>query len=84
MAKKRVVPRTVNIADAVFLYASVCCNEIAEKPPLLMPPGRRPAAYVGARPEAEGTLGSWTCSKCKKSCKVTRSKNNKEGADAQS
>ena len=73
MAKKRVVPRTINLKDAVFAYFSTCCSEIAEKPACAMPQGKGIGTYLGAKPEGDATLGSWRCSKCKKSCSVTRS-----------
>lgn len=49
----------------VFLYLSVCCSLKATKPALLK------------TADAEGTLGSWHCTGCGKSAKVTRIKNEK-------
>jgi hypothetical protein len=57
--------------DAKFMYVSVCCNEIAKKTPLVAA-NRITQAHLGAHPEAEGTLGSWRCSKCGKPCKCAR------------
>jgi hypothetical protein len=59
------------LKDAKFAYFSVCCNEVAKKTPLVAA-NRITQTYLGAKPEAEGTLGSWRCSKCNKPCKCTR------------
>lgn len=73
MAKKRLVPKTINLKDAKFAYLSMCCNEIAEKPSLTMPQGKGIGTYLGAKPETDTQgLGGWRCSRCKKPCKVTR------------
>ena len=57
--------------DAKFSYWSVCCNEVAKKSPCVAA-NRITSPEIGAHPEAEGTLGSWRCSKCAKPCKCTR------------
>lgn len=72
MSKKRNVPQTVSLKDAVFAYFSQCCNEIAEKAACLMPKGKGIGTYLGAKPEGDATLGTWHCSKCHKKCKVNR------------
>ena len=59
------------LADAKFSYWSSCCNEVAKKTPLVAA-NKITQAYLGAAPEAEGTLGSWRCSACGKPCKCTR------------
>jgi len=59
------------LADAKFSYWSVCCNEVAKKTPCVAA-NRITQPYIGAKPEAEGTLGSWRCSKCSKPCKCNR------------
>jgi hypothetical protein len=50
----------------IFSYTSKCCNVQATKTPLLKSEG------------ADGTLGSWRCSQCKKPCSCTRTKNKEE------
>jgi hypothetical protein len=71
--RNRAVPKTVNLKDAAFAYISVCCNAVAEKPACAVPKGHIVGTYVGAVPkDAEGTLGSWRCSSCRKPCKCTR------------
>lgn len=74
MAKfKRPASRTFNLKDAKFVYLSVCCNEVAEKPALQMPQGKVVGIYPGAKPETDTQgLGGWRCSKCRRPCKVTR------------
>lgn len=57
--------------DAKFLYVSVCCNAVAKKMPCA-PANKTTQPWLGAKPEAEGTLGSWRCSACGKPCKCTR------------
>jgi hypothetical protein len=52
------ISKSVNLRDAVYAYVSVCCSVLADKPSLRK------------TKEAEGTLGSWRCSACGKSCKV--------------
>lgn len=74
--KKKVNPAPVAvkkdpIETAVFRYVSNCCKEIAKKTPLLAA-NKTLSLGLGAKPEAEGTLGSWRCSRCGKPCKVTR------------
>lgn len=72
--KKNPAPRPVAkdpLATAKFAYFSSCCNEVAKKTPLVAA-NRITQAYLGAKPEAEGTLGSWRCSSCGKPCKCTR------------
>jgi hypothetical protein len=59
------------LKNAKFAYFSKCCNERARKLPLLAT-NKDISAVIGASPEAEGTLGSWRCSKCGKPCKCNR------------
>jgi hypothetical protein len=76
MAKqKRSVPKTVEMKDAKFLYVSLCCNEFATKPSLVM--ATQGIGGFGAAPETENIqgLGGWRCSKCKKATKVSRTVN---------
>jgi hypothetical protein len=68
---KPVVPARDPMLTAKFAYFSTCCNEVAKKTPLVAA-NRAIGTYLGAKPEAEGTLGSWRCSKCSKPTKVTR------------
>jgi hypothetical protein len=68
---KPVVPARDPLLTAKFAYFSICCNEVAKKTPLVAA-NRAIGTYLGAKPEAEGTLGSWRCSKCGKPAKVTR------------
>jgi hypothetical protein len=80
MNKKRTVPNTVNIKDAKFRYASLCCNAVAEKPALLMPRGKGIGNF-GAKPENETQgLGGWRCPACRKPCKVQRTKQDENPA----
>lgn len=79
--KPKAIPARDPLADAKFAYFSQCCNEVAKKTPLAAA-NRITQAYLGAKPEAEGTLGSWRCSKCGKPCKCTRHAR-KETANAQ-
>jgi hypothetical protein len=65
------IPVRDPLKDAVFSYWSLCCNEGAKKTPLVAA-NRIIGTYPGAKPEAEGTLGSWRCSKCGEPCKCTR------------
>lgn len=59
------------MTDAKFAYFSVCCSGVAKKAPLVAA-NKNTQPYLGAKPEAEGTLGGWRCSKCGKPCKCTR------------
>ena len=52
------ISKSVSLRDAVYAYTSSCCSALADKPALRK------------TKEAEGTLGSWRCSACGKSCKV--------------
>ena len=74
--RNRSVPKTVNLKDARFSYFSVCCQSIAEKPACSVPQNAKIGTYLGAIPpdDRQVGLGSWRCSVCKKSCKVTRTK----------
>ena len=74
--RNRSVPKTVNLKDAAFAYFSVCCQSIAEKPACSVPQNAKIGTYLGAIPpdDRQVGLGSWRCSVCKKSCKVTRTK----------
>jgi hypothetical protein len=72
---KRSAAKTINLKDAKFVYVSICCNAVAEKPALLMPRGKGVGTYLGAKPETETQgLGGWRCSTCRKPCKVQRTK----------
>lgn len=68
---KTVAPTRDPLADAKFSYWSVCCNEVAKKTPSVAT-NKTTQPWLGAKPEAEGSLGSWRCSACGKSCKCTR------------
>ena len=74
--RNRSVPKTVNLKDARFAYVSVCCQSIAEKPACSVPQNAKIGTYLGAIPpdDRQVGLGSWRCSVCKKSCIVTRTK----------
>jgi hypothetical protein len=54
----------------VFLYTSKCCEETALKEPCA-----RRAEDKESLKFSEATLGTWTCPKCNKKCKVTRKRN---------
>ena len=58
MRSRPLISKSVNLRDAVYAYVSSCCSALADKPALRK------------TKEAEGTLGSWRCSACGKSCKV--------------
>lgn len=77
--KAKAVPVRDPLKDAVFSYWSSCCNEVAKKTPCVAA-NKITQAYLGAKPEAEGTLGSWRCSKCGKPCKCTRNVRKEEAA----
>lgn len=78
---KRPAPPVVK--DSVFTYLSICCNAQANKPACAVAKGHVVGTYLGFAPkDAEATLGSWRCSTCRKSCKVTRvSKSKQESAN---
>jgi hypothetical protein len=67
--KKKVNLPKPRAQEPVFVYTSACCGVKAVKPALLK------------TPEAEGTLGSWRCSGCGKSCKCSRAKVKAEPAE---
>lgn len=71
MKKNIKVPARDPLADAKFSYFSVCCNAVAKKTPCVAA-NKITQAHLGAKPEAEGTLGSWRCSACGKPCSCTR------------
>jgi hypothetical protein len=78
--KNRVVPKTGNVKDAAFAYVSTCCNSIATKPACAVPQGGEIGTRIGSVPDPDTrntTLGSWRCGSCRKRCKVTRMKNEK-------
>ena len=50
------------LGEPVFTYTSACCGVKAVKPALVK------------TEDAEGTLGSWRCLGCGKSCQVNRVK----------
>ena len=73
MAKpnRKNAPRPFVAPPSVFNYFSACCNELAKKPSVL---------EVSRQSEdKQGTLGSWRCGKCGKSCKVSRHVRKEEG-----
>lgn len=72
MKKNQRVPKTVNVADAAFVYTSTCCNASAKKPACVIDKGQVVGVYLGAKPTGEASLGRWRCSACGKPCKVTR------------
>lgn len=80
---KRPVPVRDPMADAKFAYFSVCCNVVAKKTPCVAA-NKTTQPHLGAKPEAEGTLGSWRCSGCGKPCKCTRNVRTKEESNEKS
>lgn len=75
VAKKRV-------GNPVFVYVSVCCNTVAEKPACqsfgsmttrIAGTLNTVTTARGKESEMQG-LGSWRCTTCRKPCSVTRSK----------
>ena len=81
MKKNIKVPARDPLADAKFAYFSVCCNAVAKKTPCVAA-NKIIQAHLGAKPEAEGTLGSWRCSVCGKPCSCTRTVRKQEGPNA--
>jgi hypothetical protein len=71
MKKQKSAPVRDPLADAKFAYFSTCCNAVAKKAPCVAA-NKITQAHLGAKPEAEGTLGSWRCSACNKPCSCTR------------
>ena len=69
MRSRPLISKSVNLRDAVYAYVSSCCSALADKP-ALRPANKKTIPHLGAKPEAEGTLGKWRCSACGKSCKV--------------
>jgi hypothetical protein len=67
---------------SVYVYTSDCCRVPATKTPLVAA-NNVIKPYLGAAPEAEGTLGKFRCGACKKRCTVTRSLNKKEEKNVQ-
>ena len=65
---KNVAPRKPG--NPVFRYTSVCCKEPATKTPVA-----RRVEDIRENKYSECSLGKWSCTKCSKPCKVTRSKN---------
>lgn len=66
--KKKFNPPPKPVAQApTFAYTSVCCGVKAIKPALLKTPEAGDALL-------QGTLGSWRCGGCGKSCKCNRTK----------
>lgn len=53
----------------VFNYTSECCEEGARKPPV-----ERSDSDRSENKFSECGLGTWTCSKCGKKCKVKRTR----------
>lgn len=56
-----------------FLYTSVCCQEPATKPPC-----ERTQESKEANEFSQSNLGSWSCTRCKRPCAVTRTKTKSE------
>lgn len=56
------------VINSVFNYTSVCCQEPANKPPCERAKDDRKEGKPSQSP-----LGTWKCTRCKKTCKVTRS-----------
>ena len=59
MSNRPMISKSVSVRNAVFAYVSVCCKVLADKPALVK------------SGEAQGTLGHWRCSSCRKACKVS-------------
>lgn len=55
---------------AVFTYTSVCCGAAASKPACEKP---KAAKKGKGKTQEYATLGHWSCEKCGRACKVTRS-----------
>jgi len=72
MKKQKSLPKRVT--NPTFLYHSLCCQSIAEKPACSVPQNAKIGTYLGAIPpdDRQVGLGSWGCSTCRKSCKVQR------------
>jgi hypothetical protein len=86
MKKHNAVPKPPvrdPLETAVFAYWSLCCNVVAKKQPLVAA-NRITQAHLGAKPEAEGTLGGWRCSQCAKPCKCKRIARPKEATNEKS
>jgi hypothetical protein len=67
---KKVVPTLKG--EPVFLYVSKCCNERATK---------TPCVKVDAKSSETQGLGTFRCGKCRKVCKINRSKNQLDKQD---
>jgi hypothetical protein len=67
MKKPKPANKPRQLTPPAFIYASACCNELGEKTPCVKPKDKKEALT--------NSLGSWRCSRCKKPCKVTRSRN---------
>lgn len=79
---KKAPARKRSVGNPAFVYASVCCNAVAEKPACVsygsvttrIPGGLNTVTVArGKESETQG-LGSWRCGQCRKPCSVTRSK----------
>ena len=64
--------------ESVNIYTSTCCGVPATKPPCVKPKAQpKPKKGKGKRGEQRekapefATLGSWTCTACRKPCKVS-------------
>ena len=65
--------------ESVNIYISLCCNVEASKPPCVQPKAQpKPKKGKGKRGEQRrekapefASLGSWTCTACRKPCKVS-------------
>lgn len=56
----------------MFTYTSVCCGGPASKEPCVKPK----AGKVKGRTTEQTGLGHWSCDRCGRSTKVTRTKRN--------
>ena len=65
------VQKATKPSDEKFVYTSMCCGVRANKPSLVN------------TPEAEGTLGTWHCTKCSKKAAVRRTVKAKEEPKAE-
>lgn len=70
--KNAPIPR--KLGKPVFSYTSDCHSAPASKRPCLVDDGTK----FEDRNKLEHSLGTWKCSICRKTCKVSRSKNKVE------
>ena len=53
---RSMISKSVNLRDAVYAYITSCCSALADKP-ALRAANKKTLPHLGAKPEAEGTLG---------------------------